>query len=284
MSFEIKLQDVTLLNLFRTNVKVGNRMHKVHRHIDFEISTVTKGKGEYTTDTGVFPIEPGDVFLFSTNEQHCITNVSEPLELLTLRFAPRFIWGSGNRMFDFKFLNIFFLRNENFKNRLESSMPSVKKLSELLHGIENEFIENKPEYELMVKVLLLNLLVLLIRDFDYVKETEYTAPKTQNLKSMEKAIEYIDAHYCENFTLEQISRIAAMSRSYFSTTFKYLNGISLWDYITIKKVNKAIELLTNTDKTMLEIATLCGYNNTANFNRAFRKVTKRTPQSYRKEG
>lgn len=133
----------------------------------------------------------------------------------------------------------------------------------------------------MVKVLLLNLLVHLIRDFDYVTEEEYTAPKAQSLNNMEKATEYIDAHFCENLTLDRVARIATMSRSYFSTTFRHLNGISLWDYITVKKVDKAIDLLKNTDKTMLEIATICGYNNTANFNRAFRKVTKRTPRSYR---
>lgn len=283
LDFEICIDGVCLLKMFRTHVRKGIRMNRVHRHTAFEISAMIKGKGEYTTDRETYKMEQGDIFLFSSNEQHCITRIDSPeMELLTMRFEPRFIWASGNRMFDFKFLKIFLDHNSNFSNRLTADTPSVQKISSLLKEIEQEFLQKQAEFELMIKVRLLNLLVLLIRDFDYVSDGNYVSPRRDSLKSMEKAMNYIDAHLCENFSLEQVAKIAAMSRSYFSTTFKHLNGISLWDYITVKKIDKAILLLTETDKTMLEIAMLCGYNNTANFNRAFRKVTQKTPQDYRR--
>lgn len=281
---QIVTDNTVLLKCFYARVKKGIRLNRMHRHTEFEISMVLKGKGEYTTEKAVYPMQEGDIFLFSTDEQHCITKTeSEEMELLTLQFSPRFIWATGNRMLDFKFLKIFFDRNENFSNRLLGDAPEVQALHPLLRTIEEEFLNRKPEYELMVKATLLSLLVHLIRDFDYVKDSEYASPRKQSIENMEKVMVYIDSHITDVLTLDALSKIAMMSKTYFSTTFKHLNGISLWDYITVKRIELAVEYLKQTNKTMLEIATLCGYNNTANFNRAFRKVTGKTPKTYRKD-
>ena len=72
-----------------------------------------------------------------------------------------------------------------------------------------------------------------------------------------------------------------MSKTYFCTIFKKLNGISPWDYITIKRVEKSVEILKTSQDTVLEIALKCGFNNTANFNRAFKKVTGKVPGDYK---
>lgn len=72
-----------------------------------------------------------------------------------------------------------------------------------------------------------------------------------------------------------------MSRTYFCTVFKKLNGISPWDYITIKRIEKSIGLIKNEDMSMLEVACACGFNNSTNFNRSFKKVTGKTPGEYR---
>ena len=74
-----------------------------------------------------------------------------------------------------------------------------------------------------------------------------------------------------------------MSKSYFSTIFKKYNGISPWDYITIKRVEKAVTLLKTTDKTKLEIAQSCGFNSPANFYKAFLRITGKSPKYYSKK-
>ena len=51
--------------------------------------------------------------------------------------------------------------------------------------------------------------------------------------------------------------------------------------INIKRIEKSLGLLKNTDDTVLSVAAACGYNNTANFNRIFRKITGLTPRQYR---
>jgi len=135
----------------------------------------------------------------------------------------------------------------------------------------------------MVKVELLKLLVIAIRGYDYVKSGSSFSVRKQSLHNLEKAMNFIDENLTENISLDSLAKNANMSRTYFCTIFKRLNGISPWDYITIKRIEKAVEMLKTSDITMLELALMHGFNNTANFNRAFKKVTGKVPGDYKKK-
>ena len=62
--------------------------------------------------------------------------------------------------------------------------------------------------------------------------------------------------------------------------FKKFNGVSPWEYITIKRVERAIELLRTTDLTKLEIADQCGFTSSSNFYKAFFHVTGKKPGDF----
>lgn len=95
---------------------------------------------------------------------------------------------------------------------------------------------------------------------------------------------YIDAHLDEEIRLAQLASIAHVSPAYFSTLFKRFNGLPPVEFIMRRRVQQAIELIRTTDQNMTAIAMACGFNNSTNFYKAFRKVTGRTPVSYRKAG
>ena len=86
----------------------------------------------------------------------------------------------------------------------------------------------------------------------------------------------------EEIHLEEVAREAAMSSAYFSTLFKKLNGMTLWEYVQSRRIELAAEKLLNTDRNVGEIAMECGYNSISNFNRSFKTVTGQTPVAYRK--
>ncbi len=272
-----------LLKLFHSTVEPGQREYREHHHTEFEISVFKSGEGIYTVGEKTYGFQKGDVFMFSSDEVHCITEISakEPLDLMNVHFEPQFIWSPGNNLFDLKYLKIFFERNEKFENRLDRNNPTTEKIRNLLLEMEHEFEEKQQEYELMVKTNLLQILVAAIRGYDYVKAGTTFSAKPPSLVSLEKAMSYIDQNLTSDISLDDLANSANISKSYFCTIFKKLNGISPWDYITIKRVEKAVTLLKTSRQTVLEIAHLCGFNNTANFNRAFRKVTGRVPRYYR---
>ena len=71
-----------------------------------------------------------------------------------------------------------------------------------------------------------------------------------------------------------------MAETYFSSVFKKFNGISPWEYITIKRVEKAVDLIKNTNLTKLDIAEKCGFSSSSNFYKMFSKITGKTPSEY----
>ncbi|MFU0799823.1 MAG: AraC family transcriptional regulator [Xylanivirga thermophila] len=255
----------------------------LHCHPWLEISLVKTGTGEYIVDDKVYDIREGDIFLFNNIEKHAI-GIYPPNEMvnMVIHFEPRLIWNMSDSTFDYRYLKIFFDRNDNFENRLDRNNPATEEIKRLLLEIEDEFRKRLPEYELMIKVKLLNILVALIRHYGYTEKKNKTPSKIKkDLLAMNRVIDYIDDHLCEDIMLEDLASIAYMNPSYFSTLFKKYNGISPIEYISKRRISRAIEYLKASDKTVLEIASLCGFNNPTNFYKTFKKLTGKTPSDFR---
>ncbi|MDF2925215.1 MAG: helix-turn-helix protein [Paenibacillaceae bacterium] len=275
-----------LLKLFNVHPPSGPRAFRLHKHLPFEIVLFKSGEGTYRTVDREYDIQSGDVFLFGSNEVHCITDIRGEMSLMNIHFEPRFIWANGNDLFDARFLKIFFHRSKRFEHRLDRNNPHTKVIQNLLLAMEEEFSGKPVEHRLMVKVQLLTILVHLIRHFGYVKEDEEDVYiYRNNFEMIERAMEYMDLHLTEPLTLKDLAQTANMSKTYFCAVFKKLNGITPWDYITARRIERAVEQLKiGTSCTMLELATHCGFNNTANFNRAFKMHTGKTPSEVKQGG
>ncbi len=262
----------------------GERAFRLHQHTEFEIALVKSGSGRYIIKEKEYDFAAGDIFIISSQELHCITRIDkgETFHLMNIQFEPRFIWSADNRWFDSGLLQVFFERNEIFENKLSPSNPATEVIRSTLLTMEKEATDQREQYALMVRMELIRVLITIMRSYDYVKNTKaHFDVEKQSLYGLERAINHINQNLENPLTLDELAKEANMNRSYFCTIFKKLNGISPWDYITIKRIEKAVGLLKSTNLTMLEIALNCGFNNTANFNRAFKKVKGRVPGSYR---
>lgn len=255
---------------------------RVHKHTAFEISLILSGRGMYSTEGGILEIAQGDVFLFGTNEQHCITDiVGEDMTLLNLHIAPGFVWSTGSDYLGNDYLKIFFDRAADFQNRLDRAHPRMDEVRDRILAIREIIAERAIGYAVLVKVKLLELLLLLYREFRLANDD--TAPLAmRHTERMERALSYIHENLFGAITLDAIAKAVYMPRTYFSAVFKKMNGMTPWQYINIRRIEHAMQLLRTTDDTVLDIAVKCGYHNTANFNKIFRSVTAQTPSEYRK--
>ena len=279
----IKLNNRFLINFNNYLLDSSYNQIEGHSHHLLEISYVKKGTGKYHIDNTIYDISQGDIFIINNIEKHgIVVNPHNEMLNMVIHFEPRFIWYVENNFFDSRYLKIFYDRSSNFQNKLDRDNPATQHIKNLLLEIEKEFSNKLPEYELMVKVKLLNLLVLLIRHYNYVQDSpESSAKNRQELLHINKVIDYIDQNYKQSIRLEELANLVFMNPSYFSTFFKKYNGISPTEYIARKRVYRAIEHLKSTNKTVLDIAITCGFNNTSSFNKVFKKITGKTPSDYR---
>ncbi len=101
--------------------------------------------------------------------------------------------------------------------------------------------------------------------------------------TVDKIKEYILENYTDySFSLQLVSDKFNVSLSYLSQYFKDKTGMTILDYITNLKMNKAKTLLTTSDLTLKDIADQIGYSNVSSFIRRFKQVTSMTPGEYKK--
>lgn len=269
----------THLKMWEVTVEGGYRGLREHRHINFEISLVLQGNGLYRTSYGDREINTGDVFVFTSNEPHCITEISSNrLKLLNLQFSNRIIENLPH--LDKNYPYIFFNHSENFDCKVYKD--SAKETAHLIKKIREEFKNAKECYSAAIINVIGEIFIEFIRNHGYCLNDDNISES--NIKKLEKGIDFINANYTENLTLEIIAEKSNITPNYFSALFKECLNMKLWDYITAKRIEKAQRMLKNdkTELTILEIANECGFNNTANFNRAFKLHTGITPSEYKK--
>lgn len=257
--------------------------HGLHCHSKLELSMVKSGTGVYQIGDRIYDIEPGDIMMINNIEPHGIVlENGQALTNLVIHFEPKFVWQEHND-FDHRYLQIFFDRNASFSHKLDNDNPATSRIRALLLQMEDEFKNKESEYELMVKVQLLNILVLLLRHYGYVKKDSNDV-NIHEIKIINQVTEYIDLHFDQEIKLKELADIAHMTPTYFSTFFKKYNGLSPVDYIIRRRISRSMDYLLATDKTILEISGLCGFNNSANYNKMFKKISAMTPSVFRKTG
>lgn len=94
-------------------------------------------------------------------------------------------------------------------------------------------------------------------------------------------LKYINDNYCDDISLQSISRIFTVNPSYVSQLFKKQTGVTFTEYLTELRVNYASGLLKNSCLAVNEIAEKAGFNDYYYFTKVFKKATGRTPTRYR---
>lgn len=273
---ELILSDDTntpYIKTFHSTVSPFRRVYNAHHHTECELSVFIEGEGVYSVHGREYEFKPMDVFLFGSNEEHCITTISRKIDLLNVHFEPRILWESTENI---ELLKLFSARNDNFSNKFDFN---DKMLSSLILSIENELRDKSTGYKIQVKYLLLSSLIHIMRNYNYIR-TDTVFPGEKIAEQLKNALHYIDSNLGNPLTLKDIAETACMTQTYFSYVFKKFNGISPWEYITIKRVEKAIEMLKTSHMSKLEIAERCGFSSSSNFYKAFAKITGKKPGEF----
>lgn len=265
--------DTIILKTFHSTVSPVKRNYNAHHHTECELSVFMKGRGIYSVQGKEYEFNKGDVFLFGSNEEHCITIINEEINLLNIQFEPRILWENAENI---ELLKLFVARNKTFSNKFSNT---DKTLSNYIFHIENELRCQKTGYKIQVKYALLSALIHIMRNYSCIN-SDATITGINSIEQLINAMRYIDANLNTKLTLKNIAKVACMTQTYFSSVFKKFNGITPWQYITIKRVEMAIGMLKTSHMTKLEIAQRCGFSSSSNFYKSFFNVTGKQPKDF----
>lgn len=96
-----------------------------------------------------------------------------------------------------------------------------------------------------------------------------------------RALDYLNRNYMDDMTLDSLAAYAGFSRYTLSRMFRQHTGKTFTQYLSQRRVDMAMELLSSTRMPVTQVALQCGFNSIATFNRVFRDVKGCTPTQYR---
>jgi len=169
------------------------------------------------------------------------------------------------------------------KNDWNGNFPHVRlDAKDLAHAlsvvadIELEMEELAPGYEFLVETKLRELIVFLSRKYSHVLE-----PKGSHFLKLSELVVYMEQNLKENLRFEQLAELANMSPTSLRRAFQHSFSCSPMGYLQKLRIQKAMLLMADPDRSITEIAHSVGYNDSSYFARVFKQETSQTPKMYR---
>lgn len=247
----------------------------------FRIGLVMEGTLTLHAGSQTAFVHAGDGFFINTQVRHLFTTATnDPVLLYSVCFHPRIIGGSADSVYWQKYINPLSSNSsyplQIFHKQETSDEESLQHILHVLRTLQYRI----PGYELLVR----NELSFVILDLIGRQSFEQNSISRKQLRNEERIhhmLQYIEQHYAEPISLQDLSSSISISVSECIRCFKDTLMMTPINYIRMFRLIKAEEQILHTNKTISEIAYDCGFPETSYFNRCFKKQYKQTPLQYR---
>ncbi len=248
-----------------------------HYHPEIEITWIVESEGQRLVGDSLEPFKPGDLVLIGSNVPHQYRNWQRGrARSRVIQFKREMFGASLVELPEFARINRML---ERASRGLAFSEPVQKSA---LMQISRVF---KAEVGPSTLVSLIELLRILSEDEDTreLASVVYSEPvKQKKIDRLQRVLNYLEKHWQEAVTLEDAAKVAALHPQSMSRFFRQHLGMTFQEYLIQLRVGRAARLLLETERTVVDVAFHCGFNNLANFNRHFQSAYQMPPSSYRK--
>ncbi len=271
-SNDINYQSPILLTF--SKIKNGMRGEtKPHSHTHLELFYFESGSGFLELNSKKYPLRAHDLLVINSRYIHVqySENCDTPLVYYDFAIDNVHMNGLPQNCIGAK---EFFLHSFQHGNNV---------FYQNILRILNEFDCKQYSYHSKVQAIFIEILVDTVRLFSSERNLlpENENPNT-NRSQLEQIKKYIDEHYSEQITLDQLSKIIYINKSYIVTQFKKLFNVSPIQYLTLVRMEHAKNLLSSTSKSVTEIAAEVGFNNPVYFTEIFSRTIGVPPSVFRK--
>ena len=254
-----------LLNV--ASAKYGGDWHSVpHTHNHAELFYIVGGKGQFLIEDQLYPVNTNHLVIINPNVTHTEVSLNaQPLEYIVLGIDGVELSIDNTSNGQFCILDHF------------ESMDITSCLRNILREMELK----QPGYEDICQAFMEILIIRLMRSTGLSVPSE---PQNSVANHQCAAVRrYIDLHFKESLTLDQLAEEAHMNKFYLSHAFKREYGVSPINYMISRRLEESKYLLAETDLSMSQIAQLLGFSSLSYFSQVFHRTQEITPMEYRQQ-
>lgn len=247
------------------HLKAGGSHHTSRQNLQsFLFAVILDGKGVLNYEGQHYQLEAGQCFFIDCRTTHSYQSDSQqPWELLWVHFNGC-------------------TTEEYYKLFLGQQQPvfqpvSTVKFVSLLQELMRLNAETYADTEVLTSGLLANLLTMLLT-VNSISEENDTALQSK----LKTVLAHIDANFTSDIRLDELAQRFDISKYYLTREFKRAYGETIFQHIISLRINYAKRLLRFTDKSVEEIAMLCGFKDQSYFSKQFKKAENVTCLAFRR--
>ena len=261
-------------SFYSTKITVQSFEFKWHYHPEYELTYIVRGSGYRIVGNSHEHFASGDLVLLGSNLPHTWWGKNEDgsrSEAIVIQFSNEFI-------------EPFLRLNEGhaIKALLESAAKGLRFESD--DALVDKLVSIGQTKEMDSILSLLSIL----QDLTEKSGSNLCPDAYHNVISkkfetrINKVCTYIQNHYSERISLQQVSELVFMTESNFCKFFKKATSTTFSDYLNDLRINEACHLLIYTEDNISKIAQDCGFESLSYFNRVFLKKKRIKPSLFRK--
>ncbi len=253
-----------------------NENYPPHWHTPFEV--IMPVKNGYTVVVGEqhYELREGDILLICPGIVH---------ELFAPESGERIIFQPSLSQIQIRELDLLISLLRPAVLITKEEFPDFHPVAQKqMLEIKEEYFLCEPYYETAIYSRFMHILVDIGRLHGALKHPVSDASNSRQKDYLDKFLyitNYINEHFAENLSLEQVADLAGFSKYHFTRLFKQYTDTSFYKYLNQKRIDYAKTLLLDPDLSVIDVALQCGFSSLSAFLRMFKQLNKCTPTEFR---
>lgn len=252
----------------------------LHWHDEMELIVIKKGSGVVSVELHTEIVSAGDIVLILPGQLHSISqNAEEHMEYENILLKSSMLIFGEEDLCAVQYIRPLMAGQLYLEPFITPELTWYSDAARCIREIDR-LCDLRPQgYQLAVKGFLFQFLFALVsnqKNKDFVPKT-----KTKSLQKMKTVLKFVEEHYPERISVQDMASLTFYSKSHFMKFFSQHMGMGFTEYLNDYRLTIASRLLASSDDTVLEIAAKTGFDNLSYFIRLFRRKFHITPGEYR---
>ena len=249
-----------------------------HPHLcpDYMLFYFIQGDGSIQIEGKHYTIHSGDIFLTNPDELfHCAIDPSKYHERIVLHLRPDFL-----QSFPCDSAPLFHVFQKKISNDISAAVAQKYHLDQQFSTILTLAQTPTPENNILVLCKIAELLICLNQavDANHAESPEMPSANSR----VDLILGYLNEHFCENISIATVADQFNINQSYLSHMFKHHTGMSLWNYVTLRRLHMFNNLIRQ-DHSIEYACYQVGFQNYSNFFRLYKKYMGMTPTEFKQQ-
>jgi AraC-like DNA-binding protein len=239
---------------------------------EYELNIVLTGSAEFVRGNDYFTLERGDIILINPNVGHASYSLMDKTATLVIHMPAEIFQPLLESGQSYHFMYVTDYKSRNTLTAIKLRYYAVSLFLSLTKSDKLNVFQSRALIDLIAALLVEEVPRTII---PYHKEDEL---HRQAIRIMTK---YMQEHFAEKITLDDLASLTQYNRTYISTLFKETLGIRFYDYLIRLRISNALYSLKDETLTLTDVALDNGFPDLKNFNSRFREFMHISPSQYR---